>query len=54
MKQITADRIQKRRASHVLQDRRRLRDGESGSGHPMMALWLMLNEIWKSQMEPPV
>lgn len=43
-----------RRESHVLHGRKRLRDEECGSGDQMMALWLTLNEIWKSKMEIPV
>ena len=42
-----------RRESCVLQDRKRLRDEECGSGDQMMALWLMQNEIRKSKTEIP-
>jgi hypothetical protein len=39
------------RESPVLQGRKRLRDEECGSQDHWMALWLILNEIWKSKME---
>jgi hypothetical protein len=38
------------RGSPVLQGRKRLRDEECGSGDQTMALWRILNEIWKSKM----
>jgi hypothetical protein len=42
------------RESLVLQGRKRLREEERGSQDQRMALWLILNEIWKSKMEIPV
>jgi hypothetical protein len=41
------------RGSPVLQGRKRLRNEQCGSGDQTMALWLTLNEIWKSKMEIP-
>jgi hypothetical protein len=49
----THPREHPRRESHVLQGRKRLRDEECGSGGQMMALWLTLNEIWRSKIETP-
>jgi hypothetical protein len=41
------------RGSPVLQGRKRLRADECGSQDQRMALWPILNEIWKSKMEIP-